>query len=319
MRTRIAACLISLSLTASTLVAADAPTSFGTLLRTETRATFRKVGDYVHANPQAEDAPRAWKWLFATAIEQRLEDEAVSFAQQYLKSEKPDPLLRAMAQQTLIFGAARAGQADDAVELFQSQLRFARLQNGRELVDFSLQLATALRMSGQFDASKKVLDETASKFFLDGEIRATCENKAAKLGLIGKEAPSIDSSDTKGTPLSLTNYPGKVIIIDFWATNCGPCIEEFPNLKELYSKYHSKGLEIVGISLDGDGALVDAFTSRLQLPWRMIVAENDVEQLRQRYHVRKIPSLYILGRDGKVAQFDVRGSDLVETVEKLMR
>ena len=313
------ATLLSALLLSLAPVMAEEPGTFGSLLRTETRSTFRKVADYVQAHPQADDAPRAWKWLFTTAIEQRLEDEAVPFAEQYLKSEKPDPILRAMAQQTLMFGFARAGKADDAVDLFLSQLRFARLQNGRELVDFSLQLATALRMSGQFEASKKILDETANKFFLDGEIRATCENKSAKLGLIAKDAPTIESSDTKGMPFSLNEYKGKVVIVDFWETNCGPCIEEFPNLKDLYRQYHDKGLEVIGISLDGDAALVDAFSSRMQLPWRMIVSENDVDQLRQRYHVRKIPSLYIVNKEGKVAQFDVRGSDLREVVQNLIK
>ncbi len=309
---------VGFALMSASALAADPTPNFSTLLRQETRSTFQKVAEYLKANPQAADAAQAWKWLFTTAIEQRLEDEAVPFAELYLKTEKPDPYLRAAAQQTLMFGLARAGKADEAVDLFQQQLRFARLQNGRELADFSTQLATALRVAGKFDASKTVFEDTANKFFLDGDIRAMCENKVAKLGLINKPAPAIEASDSKGMPFSLSDLKGKVVIVDFWATNCGPCIEEFPNLKSLYHEFNSKGLEVIGISLDGDSALVDAFSQRLQLPWRMIVSENTVEQLRQAYYVRKIPSLYIIGQDGNVAQYDVRAADLRETVQKLM-
>lgn len=312
-------CLLAVLCSASSLLADDAAPTFAGLLRTDTRSTFRKVGDYLKEHPQATDAGRAWKWLFVTALDQRLEDDAVPYATQYLKSSATDPQTKLLAQQTLAFGLARSGQGDAAVDVFQTQLRFARIQNGREFVDFGLQLATALRMSGKFEDSKKILDETASKFFLDGEVRNTCENKAAKLGLIGKDAPLIEAGDTKGQPLSLNELRGKVVLVDFWATNCGPCLEEFPNLKELYSEYHEKGFEIVGISLDGDVALVEAFTQRFQIPWRMIVAEAEVERLRERYLVRKIPSLYIVNREGKVAQFDVRGTDLRATIEGLLK
>lgn len=298
--------------------AADPASSFDSLLRRETRSTFRKVGDYLTTNPQAPDASQAWKWLFTTAIEHRIEDDAIPFADQYLKADKPDPLLRTAAQQTLILGMARAGKADQAVELFQQQLRFARLQNGREFADFGQQLATVLRVTGNFDTSKEVFEEVANKFFLDGDIRAICENKIAKLGLLNKSAPAIDANDTKGNPFSLDDMKKKVVIIDFWATNCSPCIEEFSNLKALHQDLHTKGLEVIGVSLDADTALVDAFSQRLQLPWRMIVSESAVEQLRQRYFVRKIPSLYVVAQDGNIVQYDVRGADLRETVQKLL-
>lgn len=298
---------------------ADPKPTFQTVLRQESRSTFRKVADYVTANPQAADANQAWKWLFTTAIEQRLEDEAISFAETFLKSEKPDPLVKAIAQQTLIFGLARSGKADDAVDLFEAQLRFSRLQNGREIADFSAQLATTLRVAGKFEASKKVFEATANKFFLDGDIRAMCENKIAKLELIDKPAPAIDALDTKGMSINLAELKGKVIIIDFWATNCAPCIEELPNLKAIYNDLHTEGVEIIGISLDGDATLVDAFSTRYQLPWRMITADATVEELRKKYHVRKIPSLYVLTPTGNVAQYDVRGTDLRETIQKLLQ
>lgn len=298
---------------------ADEPASFASILKADTKATFKKVADYATANPDALDANRAWKWLFITALEERMEGEAVAYAEGYLKGPKPDPLIRSLAQQTLLFGLARSGQAEPVVDLFQSQLRFARLQNGGEFVDLGLRVATALRMSRQFDASKKVLEETANKFFLDGEVRNLCENKIAKLALIDQPAPVIAASDTKGEPLELSALKGKVVLVDFWATNCGPCMEEFPNLKEIYAQHHAAGFEIIGVSLDGDAGLVEAFTNRAQLPWRMIVAEAEVDRLREKYFVRKIPSLYLINQEGKVVQYDVKGADLRDSIEALLK
>ncbi len=320
MTTRLITIVLLSTIAISTAVrSADPKPSFSTIIRQETRSTFRKVANYVTSNPQAPDANLAWKWLFTTAIEQRIEDEAIPFAETYLKSEKPDPLVKAMAQQALIFGLARSGKADDAVELFESQLRFARLQNGREIADFGTQLATTLRVSGHFDASKKVFEATANKFFLDGDLRAMCENKIAKLNLLNKPAPSIDAIDTKGVSIGLSDYKGKLIVIDFWATNCAPCIDEFPNLKAIYTDLKADGVEIIGISLDGDAALVDAFSSRYQLPWRMITTDASVEEFRKKYHVRKIPSLYVVNQSGDVVQYDIRGTDLRETLQKLLQ
>lgn len=317
---RLAICaLLVATCFSSNFVAAQEPTSFSSILRTDTKATFKKVAEYATAHPDASDAGRAWKWLFITALEERFEDEAVPYAESYLKGAKLDPLTRSLAQQTLAFGLARSGQADQVIDLFQGQLRFARLQNGGEFVDLGLRLATALRMSRQFDASKKVLEETANKFFLDGEVRNICENKIAKLALIGQPAPTIAASDTKGEPLELSALKGKVVLVDFWATNCGPCLEEFPNLKEIYAQHHAAGFEIIGVSLDGDAALVEAFTSRAQLPWRMIVAESEVDKLREKYFVRKIPSLYLVDQEGKVVQFDVKGGDLRDSIEALLK
>ncbi len=91
-----------------------------------------------------------------------------------------------------------------------------------------------------------------------------------------------------------------------------------PNIKQLYAQLHDKGFEIVGISLDGDDQLVEQFSKQAGMTWRQIVDRQSVETLRERYHVRTIPSLYILDKKGTISQVDVKGRDLRRTVTELL-
>jgi thiol-disulfide isomerase/thioredoxin len=109
-----------------------------------------------------------------------------------------------------------------------------------------------------------------------------------------------------------------VVLVDFWATNCAPCLAEFPNLKQLYKDLHEKGLEIVGVSFDDGPDTVQAFVARAKLPWRMVMNESAEGQIATRYNTRTIPALFLIDRKGSVAQVDVRGNDLRTVIEKLL-
>ena len=71
--------------------------------------------------------------------------------------------------------------------------------------------------------------------------------------LIGKVVPDFSATDLEGNPISLEQYRGKVVLIDFWTVWCSPCIAEMPNVKKVYDTYKDKGFDIIGISLDFDG------------------------------------------------------------------
>lgn len=291
---------------------------FSKLLDTETKATFVKVADYIASNPDARDLDDAYRWLFTTALSQGLESEVVDLAKQYSKNAEADAATRAIATQALTLGLAKSGRAKEAVELFMSQLRFARLQNGGAMIDYGKQVATELRVAREFAGARKIYEEVANKFFLNPDVRKLCESKIKKLDLIDEAAPEINVSDTKGAMVNLSDLNGKVVVIDFWATFCPPCIEELPNLKRLYSDYHDKGLEIVGVSLDADESIIARFAEQSKMPWRMIVNQADVEALRQKYFVDTIPALYIVSRKGNVYQYDVTGGSLRKTIETLI-
>lgn len=293
-------------------------TTFESIIAEQTRVAFDRVARYVAENGEASDAERAWQWLFSTSLEHGLETEAVELARSYIKSPDASAVTRTVAQQTLAIGLAKSGKAEEAVSLFTSQLRFARFQSGGSLIDFGQRLATQLRLTRDFDAARQVYEEISSKFFLNADVRSLCDNRIEKIRMIDQPAPEIEAADISGESISLSSLQGKVVLVDFWATNCPPCVAEMPNIKQLYAEYRDKGFEVIGVSLDGDQSIVEQFIGRREITWPMIMEPGAVETLRASYHVPTIPSLFVVDQSGKLHQFDVRGRDLRQVIEQLI-
>lgn len=312
------AAVLSLSVSNSAGVADESPT-FQTIIAEQTRTTFKRVAEYIDKNSEASDVERAWQWLFVTSLEHGLETDAVELARKYIESPSASAVTRGFAQQALAIGLAKSGKSDEAVQLFTGQLRFARFQSGGALIEFGRRLATQLQMARDFPAARHVYEEISSKFFLNADVRSLCDNRIQKIDMIDQAAPEIESTDISGNTISLSSLQGKVVLVDFWATNCPPCLEEMPNIKQLYSQYHDEGFEVIGISLDEDQSIVEQFTSRMEITWPMIMERGTVQSLRASYHVPTIPSLFIIDQSGKLHQFDVRGRDLRQTIEQLLK
>jgi peroxiredoxin len=146
------------------------------------------------------------------------------------------------------------------------------------------------------------------------------EAKKIQAGLVvGSKFPDFNDNDITGKPLSLADYKGKVVLIDFWATWCRPCVAELPNVQKAYDKYHPKGFEIVGVSLDEDKAKLESFTKQQKMTWPQIFDGKAWEnKLAQKYGVNSIPATYLLDGDGKIIAKDLRGSALEEAVAKAL-
>lgn len=137
----------------------------------------------------------------------------------------------------------------------------------------------------------------------------------SKRKMVGKHAPDFSATDMDGNPISLKDFRGNVVLLDFWATTCGPCIEEMSNIKRIYDTYSDKGFDVIGINVDGDESDVNNFLTECKLPWRQIFngEEGDLKKL---YCIRGIPSLWLIDCAGKVISNNSRGYELRKLVDE---
>jgi thiol-disulfide isomerase/thioredoxin len=142
--------------------------------------------------------------------------------------------------------------------------------------------------------------------------------KQAELA-VGKTFPDFDEKDLDGNPLSIGKYKGKVVLVDFWATWCGPCITELPHVLETYEKHHAKGFDIVGISLDSDRDKLTGFIKEKGMNWSQYFdGQGWQTKLAQVYGINSIPATYLLDGEGKIIARDLRGAALEEAVAKAL-
>jgi thiol-disulfide isomerase/thioredoxin len=134
--------------------------------------------------------------------------------------------------------------------------------------------------------------------------------------LVGKELDLVGTT-VEGQPLKWADYRGKVVIVDFWATWCGPCIRELPNVKAMYEKHHKNGFDIVGISLDADQQALADFLEKNPLPWSTVAGEG-TQELATKYGVRGIPTMMLVDQAGKVVAVSHRIEELSAKIEKLL-
>ena len=137
------------------------------------------------------------------------------------------------------------------------------------------------------------------------------------LGWEGQVLPDFSPStvDLEGNPISLADYRGKVILIDFWAVWCGPCLGEIPKIKAVYEKYYDKGFDVIGVSLDEDETTLRTYIKENEMPWRHIFdGQKWSGHLVEQYGVRSIPAPFLIDREGKVISVKARGRLLDELV-----
>lgn len=142
-------------------------------------------------------------------------------------------------------------------------------------------------------------------------------NTEAKL-MEGAIAPDFTLKTPSGEDLSLSSLRGKVVLIDFWASWCGPCRRENPNVRKLYRRFHYKGFEILGVSLDNDGNRWKGAIQADSLTWPHVSDLRGWQSsAAQLYQVSSIPQTYLIDKDGRIMAKGLRGPELEMVLAKI--
>jgi thiol-disulfide isomerase/thioredoxin len=137
---------------------------------------------------------------------------------------------------------------------------------------------------------------------------------------VGKDFPAFSEKDLNGKPLALADFKGKVVLVDFWATWCGPCVDELPNVLAAYEKYHGKGFEIIGISLDQSRDALTAFIKERGMQWpQYFDGLGWKNKLAEQYGIQSIPATFLLDGDGKIVAKGLRGQALDKKLATLLK
>jgi thiol-disulfide isomerase/thioredoxin len=190
--------------------------------------------------------------------------------------------------------------------VFNSQVEKSRDTVGAPAFENLTAELEALVKAPDASSENKTAAEKALK-----KIKATADLKSKPLDL---KFTAVD-----GREVDVSKMRGKVVLIDFWATWCGPCVAELPNVLKAYKELHPKGFEIVGISLDSDKEKLESFVKEKGMDWpQFFDGKGWKNEISSNYGINSIPAMWLVDQKGMVIDTAAR-ANLEEKVAKLLK
>lgn len=155
------------------------------------------------------------------------------------------------------------------------------------------------------------------------ETRANSENEPVsthynKIYKEHTEPFEMSFTSFSGKKVDLKKLKGKVVLVDFWATWCGPCVAEMPHVKEVYKKYHKRGFEVIAISLDDDPARLKEYLKKNAIPWEQFFdGKGWKNELAVKHGITGVPTAYLLDRNGVIYTKNGRAEELDAAMQEL--
>jgi thiol-disulfide isomerase/thioredoxin len=251
--------------------------------------------------------PERWNWLIGS----RKAPQAISEIDAYLSSHPS-------SSNVLSFATLRARMdiqlvAKTTPERLKAIDEFKKYASGPQAGNTVASLLyTTARMSKD-DAEKKELTDRIVKEYPNSPVVAQIEGEERKADAAGKPMVLAFNEAITGKPMSIAGLKGKIVVMDFWATWCGPCVAEMPTMKKLYAEFKDKGVEFVGVSLDqpeekgGLKSLKD-FCAKNEITWPQYYQGNFWQsEFSTKWGIFAIPCVFVIGPDGTIVTTEARG------------
>ena len=262
-------------------------------------ALIEKLRTFIKTYPKHRRVDEAYYFLGSILVELQRTEEGIAVLEELIRDY---PFATYVEPSLLTLGLAH----DKISEHSKADALYEKLANHPKY------------RSGRYAGTARQLLEQ-DKTQRTGEISSSpgMNPSASRNPFVNQPAPDFRVMDTMGEELTLEQYRGQVVLLDFWATWCGPCIAEMPNVKLAYAKHRYRKFQIIGISLDSSIAPLEAYIQREGIEWRQYL--DSTGQISGLYNVRAIPSTFLIDGTGIVRRVNLRGLALESAVSELVR